>query len=164
MATISQVTSRPAAAQRLRDLAQLRHVRDRIDREYVQPLAVEALARGVHVSAGHLSPPVPARLRRATVCLSDDVAHRARDGAAAPWRPQRHRGLFRGRCAAQHLSGPESSRDGGDAVVRHEAGDQTDQESRSAGHGAATSLTDMDITIHNTPTFDRDTLGFEALR
>ena len=55
MATISQVTSRPAAAQRLRDLAQLRHVRDRIDREYVQPLAVEALARGVHVSAGHLS-------------------------------------------------------------------------------------------------------------
>jgi len=48
--------------------------------------------------------------------------------------------------------------------VRHEAGDQTDQESRSAGHGAATSLTDMDITIHNTPNFDRDTLGFEALR
>lgn len=33
----------------------LRSVRDRIDREYAQPLDVEALARGVHVSAGHLS-------------------------------------------------------------------------------------------------------------
>jgi len=41
--------------QRLRDLALLRRVRDRIDREYAQPLNVEDLARGVHVSAGHLS-------------------------------------------------------------------------------------------------------------
>jgi AraC-like DNA-binding protein len=53
--TIVRVTSRPAAAQNLRDLAQLRRVRDRIDREYAQPLDVEALARGVHMSAGHLS-------------------------------------------------------------------------------------------------------------
>jgi AraC-like DNA-binding protein len=30
-------------------------VRDRIDREYAQPLDVEALARGAHMSAGHLS-------------------------------------------------------------------------------------------------------------
>ncbi|MFG3706583.1 helix-turn-helix transcriptional regulator [Micromonospora sp. NPDC047670] len=43
------------AAQRLRDLVRLRRVRDRIDREYAQPLDVEALARGVSVSAGHLS-------------------------------------------------------------------------------------------------------------
>ena len=42
-------------AQHLRDLARLRRVRDRIDREYAQPLDVEALARGVHMSAGHLS-------------------------------------------------------------------------------------------------------------
>jgi AraC-like DNA-binding protein len=49
------VTTRPAAAQRLRDLALLRRVRDRIDREYAQPLDVEALARSAHVSAGHLS-------------------------------------------------------------------------------------------------------------
>jgi AraC-like DNA-binding protein len=54
-ARISQVTSSPAAAQRLRDLARLRRVRDRIDREYAQPLDVEALARGAHMSAGHLS-------------------------------------------------------------------------------------------------------------
>src|SRR5207237_9184936 len=53
--TISQVTSRPAATQHLRDLARLRRVRDRIDREYAQPLDVEALARGAHMSAGHLS-------------------------------------------------------------------------------------------------------------
>jgi AraC-like DNA-binding protein len=37
------------------DLVLLRRVRDRIDREYAQPLDVEALARGVHMSAGHLS-------------------------------------------------------------------------------------------------------------
>ncbi|HET7356587.1 MAG TPA: helix-turn-helix transcriptional regulator [Nocardioidaceae bacterium] len=41
--------------ERLRHLARLRRVRDRIDREYAQPLDVEALARGVHMSAGHLS-------------------------------------------------------------------------------------------------------------
>ena len=40
---------------RLDDLARLRCVRDRIDREYARPLDVEALARGVYMSAGHLS-------------------------------------------------------------------------------------------------------------
>ncbi|MCC4268892.1 MULTISPECIES: helix-turn-helix transcriptional regulator [Microbacterium] len=39
----------------LRDLALLRRVRDRIDREYAAPLGVEELARGAHMSAGHLS-------------------------------------------------------------------------------------------------------------
>jgi transcriptional regulator GlxA family with amidase domain len=53
--TISHVTSRPDEAQRLRDLKLLRRVRDRMDREYAQPLDVEALARGVNMSAGHLS-------------------------------------------------------------------------------------------------------------
>ena len=43
------------AEQHLQELARLRRVRDRIDREYQQPLDVEALARGEHVSAGHLS-------------------------------------------------------------------------------------------------------------
>ncbi|TDV57618.1 helix-turn-helix transcriptional regulator [Actinophytocola oryzae] len=43
------------AAQNLRDLARLRRVRDRIDRDYAQPLDVEALASYVHMSAGHLS-------------------------------------------------------------------------------------------------------------
>ena len=45
----------PRLSSRLGDLARLRRVRDRIDREYAQPLDVEALARGAHMSAGHLS-------------------------------------------------------------------------------------------------------------
>jgi AraC-like DNA-binding protein len=49
------MTSGAAEAQHLRDLARLRRVRDRIDQEYAQPLDVEALARGAHMSAGHLS-------------------------------------------------------------------------------------------------------------
>jgi AraC-like DNA-binding protein len=49
------VTTGGAQEHRLRDLARLRRVRDRIDREYAQPLDVEALARGAHMSAGHLS-------------------------------------------------------------------------------------------------------------
>jgi transcriptional regulator GlxA family with amidase domain len=53
--TIGLVTSGSADAQHLRDLALLRRVRDRMDREYAQPLDVEALARGVHMSSGHLS-------------------------------------------------------------------------------------------------------------
>jgi AraC-like DNA-binding protein len=49
------VTGRPAETERTRHLARLRGVRDRIDREYAQPLDVEALSRGAHMSAGHLS-------------------------------------------------------------------------------------------------------------
>ena len=49
------MTTSSAEEQRLRDLKLLRRVKDRIDREYAQPLDVEALARGVHMSAGHLS-------------------------------------------------------------------------------------------------------------
>ena len=45
------MTSSPAEAQHLRQLALLRRVRDRIDREYVQPLDVEALARDAFMSA-----------------------------------------------------------------------------------------------------------------
>lgn len=37
------------------DLVLLRRVRDRIDREYAQPLDVAALARDAHMSAGHFS-------------------------------------------------------------------------------------------------------------
>jgi AraC-like DNA-binding protein len=53
--TIRLVSSRPATAQHLRDLALLRRVRDRIDREYAKPLDVEALAREAHMSAGQFS-------------------------------------------------------------------------------------------------------------
>jgi len=53
--TIARVASRSTEDQHLRDLARLRRVRDRIDREYAQPLDVEALARDANMSAGHLS-------------------------------------------------------------------------------------------------------------
>ena len=49
------MTSSTAPTERLRHLARLRRVRDRIDRDYAQPLDVEALARDAHMSAGHLS-------------------------------------------------------------------------------------------------------------
>lgn len=47
--------TRNADATVLRDLARLRRVRDRIDREYARPLDVESLARDIGMSAGHLS-------------------------------------------------------------------------------------------------------------
>ncbi|MEU3019902.1 helix-turn-helix transcriptional regulator [Nocardiopsis sp. NPDC007018] len=50
-----RVTRRPTPEEHLSDLARLRRVRDRIDREYALPLNVEQLARDVHMSAGHLS-------------------------------------------------------------------------------------------------------------
>lgn len=49
------MTTSPGDPRRLRELKLLRQVRDRIDREYARPLDVEALARGVNMSAGHLS-------------------------------------------------------------------------------------------------------------
>ena len=53
---IGPMTGRATAdEQKLHDLVLLRRVRDRIDREYAQPLDVEALATGAHMSAGHLS-------------------------------------------------------------------------------------------------------------
>ena len=47
--------STPVGAHHLQDLVRLRRVRDRIDREYARPLNIESLARGAHMSAGHLS-------------------------------------------------------------------------------------------------------------
>ena len=40
---------------RLNELRSMRAVRDRIDRSFAEPLHVESLAAGVHMSAGHLS-------------------------------------------------------------------------------------------------------------
>lgn len=45
----------PSSNRRLRQLALLRRARDQIDREYARPLDVEAIARSVHMSAGHFS-------------------------------------------------------------------------------------------------------------
>ena len=53
--TLVGVTSGSGSEQYLRDLVLLRRVRDRIDRDFAEPLDVDALARGVNMSAGHLS-------------------------------------------------------------------------------------------------------------
>src|SRR5260370_26652522 len=161
----------------------------RPDRPGVRTAAGRRGARPRRAHVGRAPQPrVQARLRRVAVQLPDDAADRTGDGPAAPWRPQRHRGLLRGRLlvaghlqhplhrtgrdAAQHLPQPGSACDGGDAAVRGQTSDQTGQESRSAGHRAAASLTAMDITIHasflphDDPdaalAFYRDTLGFEV--
>jgi AraC-like DNA-binding protein len=49
------MTRRATPSRPLRDLETMRRARDRIDREYAQPLDVEALARGAHISAGHFN-------------------------------------------------------------------------------------------------------------
>jgi AraC-like DNA-binding protein len=49
------VRSQASSEQQLSDLAHLRRVRDRIDREYAEPLDVDALARDAHMSSGHFS-------------------------------------------------------------------------------------------------------------
>ena len=158
------MSSTPADEQRLRDLALLRRVRDRIDREYAQPLNVEALARDVHMSSGHLSRQFRAGVRRVAVQLSDDAAHRAGDGSPTPGRHERHRHLLRrrlpvarhvqhslhgaGRRPTERLPAAVGHRDKRHAALRGEASHQTDQESRSACSGAPPSVTVMDIKIH----------------
>jgi AraC-like DNA-binding protein/catechol 2,3-dioxygenase-like lactoylglutathione lyase family enzyme len=164
---MSRVTSRPAEVQHLRDLVRLRRVRDRIDREYAQPLDVEALARGAHMSAGHLSREFKAAYGESPYSYRDLLRGRLR--VAGHLQHSLHR---TGRHAAQHLPEPGRRRDGGDAGMRGQAGDQAGQESRSAGHRPAASLTGMDITIHASVlphddpdaslAFYRDILGFEV--
>ena len=53
--TIPPMTERTDMSTHLRDLARLRRVRDRIDREYTKPLNVDALANDIGMSSGHLS-------------------------------------------------------------------------------------------------------------
>jgi AraC-like DNA-binding protein len=51
----ARVISESRSAHRLESLVWLRRVRDRIDREYAQPLSVEMLARDANMSPAHLS-------------------------------------------------------------------------------------------------------------
>jgi len=61
----------------------LRRVRDRIDREYAQPLDVEALDRGVNMSAGHLS-----REFRLASCVAKQVTRPVRNREAPVTEPR----------------------------------------------------------------------------
>ena len=185
------MTTSSAEEQRLRDLRLLRRVKDRIDREYAQPLDVEALARGVHMSAGHLSREfkkaygespysylMTRRIERAMRLL--------RRG-----RPERHRRLLRGRLpVAGHLQHPVH-RAGRRAAERLQAAGRAERRracrrawpSRSPDRSgrsirkqkrvgrAPPSVLGMDLKIHSAflPHDDRDaavafycdTLGFE---
>jgi len=146
------VTSRPVPPQRLSLLARLRRVRDRIDREYAQPLDVEALARGVHMSAGHLSrqfrlaygePPyaylMTRRIERAMALLRRgdlSVTEVCFEVGCSSL------GTFSSRFTELVGVPPsvyrvQAARHRGDAALRRETGDQTGQESRSAGPRAA---------------------------
>ncbi len=155
----------PPPRSSLRDLARLRRVRDRIDREYAQPLDVEALARGAHMSAGHLSREfrlaygespygylMTRRIERAMALLRRgdlSVTEVCFEVGCSSLGTFSTRFTRTGRRAAQRLPARGGACDGGDAAVRGETSDQTDQESRSAGRRAAPSLTTMDITIHS---------------
>ncbi|HEX2903927.1 MAG TPA: helix-turn-helix transcriptional regulator [Jatrophihabitans sp.] len=55
MSSGAHQSQQAAQLRRLADLTRLRRVRDRMDREYGQPLNVEVLARDAHMSAGHFS-------------------------------------------------------------------------------------------------------------
>ncbi|GAA1393172.1 hypothetical protein GCM10009662_01080 [Catellatospora coxensis] len=75
-------TSGPDETQRLRDLALLHRVPDRMDREYAQPLDVEALARLAH-ARGSPAPPDPPRVRGVAVRVPHDAPDRARHSVVA---------------------------------------------------------------------------------
>ena len=141
------VTNKPTAEQHLRDLALLRRVRDRIDREYAQPLDVEALARGVHMSAGHLSREfrqaygespygylMTRRIERAMALLRRGDLSVTEVCFAVGCSSL---GTFSTRFTELVGVPPErlparGGRDRGDALVCGKTGDQTGQESRSA--------------------------------
>ena len=136
------MTASPTTKQHLRDLALLRRVRDRIDRDYAQPLDVEALARGAHMSAGHLSRQfrlaygespysylMTRRIERAMALLRrgdlsvTEVCFEVGLFVAGYLQQSLHR---TGRHAARRLPAPGDTRDCRDAAVRGEAGDQAD--------------------------------------
>jgi transcriptional regulator GlxA family with amidase domain len=158
--------------QRSRQLARLRRVRDRIDREYAQPLDVEALARGEHMAGGDLS--------RAFRCAYGQSPY----GYLMRWRIERAIDLLRcgglsvtDVCVAVGCSsvGTFSTRftelvgmppgvyrrrqaTGATAGTTPHVGEphvatsdaETGQESRSGGRGTAPSVTAVDITIPQT--------------
>ena len=179
---------RPDDDQHLRDLARLRRVRDRIDREYAQPLDVEALARDANMSAGHLSRQfkiaygespysylMTRRIERAMALLRRGDLSVTEICFAVGCSSL---GTFSTRFTELVGVSPSTYRDqtahvdSGTPVVHGEAGDQTGQESRSARRHAAPSVTAMDITIHSSMlphddpeaslAFYRDILGFEV--
>ena len=160
------MTTSSAEEQRLRDLKLLRRVKDRIDRDYAQPLDVEALARGRAPVGRAPEPRVQEGVRRVAVLLPDDAADRAGHDAAAAGRPQRHRRVLRGRLPSlgtfstrfTELVGVPPSvykqqaarRAGRRAVVRGQAGHADRSGIEKHGRRPSPSVLAMDINIHTT--------------
>ena len=171
----------------LSDLARLRRVRDRIDREYAQPLDVEALARDAYMSPGHFSRAFKAaygespysylmtrRIERAMALLQrgdmsvTEVCFEVGCSSLGTFSTRFTELVGMPPSAYQR----DAERHRGDAAVRGEAGHAADQESRSTGERAAPSMAAMAITIHSSflpqddpdaaVAFYRDTLGFEV--
>jgi AraC-like DNA-binding protein len=149
----------------MRDLARLRRVRDRIDREYAQPLDVDALARGAHMSAGHLSRQfrlafgespysylMTRRIERAMALLRrgdlsvTEVCFEVGCSSLGTFSTR-----FTELVGMPPSAYRRGARDGGGVAVRGQEGDQTDQESRSAGTEPGASVTGMNITIYLAP-------------
>lgn len=132
-----------------------------MDREYAQPLDVEALARGVNMSAGHLSRRFKSaygespysylmtrRIERAMALLRRGDMSVTEVCCSNP-----SLGTFSTRFTELVGVPPSTYRrdaanEGAGIPSCGQAGDQTDEESRSAGFRAATSVTVMDITIN----------------
>lgn len=127
-------------------LVRVRKVRDRIDREFAQPLDVDALARGVHLSAGHLSRQfvrasgespyqylMTRRIERAMLLLRTTALSVTEVCFAVGYGSL---GTFSTRFCELVGVAPSVYRDDGavpgDARVHRAADHQTDQESRSA--------------------------------
>ena len=153
------MSGKPASPQHLDDLALLRRVRDRIDREYAQPLDVEALARGAHMSAGHLSREfklaygespysylMTRRIERAMALLRrgdlsvTEVCFEVGCSSLGTF-STRFTELVGMPPSAYRREPAEATAGMPSCVV--EAGDQTDQESRSAGASAQLAVTAM---------------------
>jgi AraC-like DNA-binding protein len=146
------VTSGPTPELHLRELTRLRRVRDRIDREYANPLDVEALAHDEHMSAGHLSRQfriaygespysylMTRRVERAMALLrrgdlsATEVCFEVGCASLGTIHQPLHRA---GRHAPWQLPASGGGRDDGLTTMHREAGGQADQESRSAGQQA----------------------------
>jgi AraC-like DNA-binding protein len=136
-------------SEHLRDLARLRRVRDRIDREFAQPMDVEALARGAHMSPGHFSRRfrlaygespysylMTRRIERAMALLLrgdlsvTEVCFAVGSSSLGTF-STRFTELVGVPPSIYRRQAPAYA--GGTAAVHRKTGDETDQESRSAG-------------------------------
>jgi methylphosphotriester-DNA--protein-cysteine methyltransferase len=121
------------------NIVAIRRVKDRMDREYASPLNIEQLARGAHMSAGHLS----REFRRIYGESPYQYLMTRRVERAMTFLLPRHvqqAVLGTGRRLSLRLPRRPFPRRRGHPALPGEAGDETDQESRSAGRVGVVAL------------------------